>query len=111
MSIVGFVWDSNQGFDVHVLRNNKASLPLDEIAIVIDQQPPSNPTFNSVKDINSGAATKPSDFDKVQFIPRFIGTVTANVHKGNGIEVDLTTGAIKASTVTGNKISNFVVDA
>ena len=111
MPITEFRWEHNQGFDLHVLRNSLTSLPLDQIAIVVHQTA-AGTEAPSVSAINGGTATRPSDYNRVRFVPRFINTINAAGNpEANGIEVDINTGAITARTQAAPKISNFILEA
>ena len=108
MPIIGFTWAQFKGGDIHVLRNNQPSVPLDETLIVVEEftnltDPDGNHKllFKDLKTINSGVDAPP-EFGQALFTPSWIGRATPtgpNLLTFNGITLNEKTGEITAVTV------------
>lgn len=80
-------WSEDEGYDIHVLRNNQWSEQLDGIIYFTDS---SNLILNYngvqgyLKDININNGWKPTDYQKHEFIPENLsGTLNSSTKKWN----------------------------
>lgn len=94
MPITGFRWDPNQGYDVHILRNNRSSKRLDEqifvveeIANLVDPDGNNKIELKSGRDLTEGNVPAPQEFGGVFFIPSWEQHATRNnpIFEFNGI--------------------------
>ena len=120
MPITGFKWIHSHGCDIHVLRNGQPSRPLEDFIIVIEEMPgQTDPDgnlkleFKTLRDIRSGAVSRPQGFGSVIFQPFWSerGTLTPPVIEINGISVNRTTGVIQAQNSPAPLITSFFIAA
>ncbi|SFU60472.1 hypothetical protein [Nitrosospira multiformis] len=106
MPITGFTWARFKGGDIHILRNNQPSLPLEDALIVVEEittltDPDGNHKleFKSLKNINAGV-DPPPEFGRAIFNPSWVAQATRTSPSSisfNGITLDERTGEITAT--------------
>jgi hypothetical protein len=120
MPITGFNWGTNQGYDVHILRNNELSKRLDEqifvteeIANLVDPDGNNKIELKSARDLISRNVPVPQEFGGVFFIPSWEQQATKNnpIFEFNGISVNVVTGQITARPQAAPRITSFVLTA
>ncbi len=120
MPLVGFAWATFQGCDIHVLRNDQPSLPLENILIVREDIPGQTDPDGNLKhefktwhDIRNAAVSTPDGFGAIVFRPSWFERATQNgaFMELNGITVDLRTGEIRARAHAAPLITSFFIDA
>ena len=119
MPITGFRWITTQGCDVHILRNDQLSLPLDN-TIVIAEEIPGNTDpngnlkleFKTWQDIRNNVVAKPNEMGRIFFRPSWIAraTQTPGFLELNGITLNFLSGEIKARPETGTRITSFFIE-
>lgn len=123
MPITGLRWGVESGYDLHILRNGVASLPLNDKVFVVeeDQVVIVSDTIDRVRFISAAVMTNEfnadnnshPDFRGVFFIPTWSGRAAqANgAWELNGININILTGVITARPVAGARINNFILTA
>lgn len=114
MPITNLLWAPNQGYDIHVLRNNQTSQRLDDKIFVVEEIAANQKLeFKSGRDINSHNVPPPPEYQGLFFIPSW-GPVAAQQgtsFESNGIRLDAISGEITAQPHAAPRITSFVVVA
>src|SRR5687768_11870668 len=106
--MVELSWEQSESFDIHVLRNNQASVELEQFVRVlvshnvqIGGQPKERVSTLKARDLRLNPNHLPT-LEAIAYIPSWVENNTfpaTGIHQKNGIQVDGSTGKITAVPV------------